>query len=130
MHANKARILLIGEYPPLLNTRALILKEWDCESASSHGALAALQTGLFDMIVIGQSVTDEKALEIVKAAQALDSIPQMIAVRLAHDGADLGIEIHTAKIGESPGWLRHRVAFLLARKCATSPTDPLNLLSD
>jgi hypothetical protein len=114
----KARILLVGEYPPLLDTRALILKDYDCESASSHNSLATLQTGSFDVIVIGQSVSGEKALEIVKAAQAVDPIPQMIAIRFEEDGTALGIEIHKVNFGENPGWLRHRVAFLLAERRA------------
>jgi DNA-binding response OmpR family regulator len=116
---NKARILLVGDDPTLLQTRALILKDWETVSSTSAEALSAVHSGSFDIIVVGQTVPTGLALEIISAAEALTPSAHVIAIRFPDDESDLGVETHTTDLGAHPSWLRERVAFLLAKRSQT-----------
>ena len=94
----------------------MILKDYDCETSSSHQALEMLQSRSFAVIIVGQSVAGEKALEVINAAKALDPPPAIIAIRFDHEAVELGVETHKCNFGENPGWLSQRVAFLLAKR--------------
>jgi CheY-like chemotaxis protein len=115
---NKARILLIGDHPTLLRSRALILKDWDTAAVDSGEALSTIHSGSFDIIVVGQTVSVGLATEIIAAAKAAEPAAQVIAIRFPDDESDLGVETHTTDLGVHPSWLRERVAFLLAKRSA------------
>jgi DNA-binding NtrC family response regulator len=117
---NKARILLVGDYPLLLETRALILSDWETASTGSAEALSTIHSGAFDVIVVGQTISTGLALEIVSAAKALDPPAHVIAIRFPEDDVDLGVETHKTDLGAHPAWLRERVAFLLAKRSTVS----------
>jgi DNA-binding NtrC family response regulator len=116
---NKARILIVGDDPTLLQTRALILKDWETISSTSAEALSAVHSGSFDIIVVGQTVSTGLALEIISAAEASTPAAHVIAIRFPDDDSDLGVETHTTDLGAHPSWLRERVAFLLAKRSQT-----------
>jgi len=113
---NKARILLVGDDPTLLQTRALILKDWETVAANSKDALSTIHSWPFDIIVVGQTVPVGLATEIIAAAKAADPAAHVIAIRFPEDNSDLGVETHTTDLGTHPSWLRERVAFLLAKR--------------
>jgi CheY-like chemotaxis protein len=113
---NKARILLVGDYPALLETRALILKDWETASADSSGALSTIHSGSFDVILIGQSISVGMAIEIIAAAKASNPPSHVIVIRFPEDDTDFGVETHKTDLGAHPSWLRERVAFLLAKR--------------
>ena len=54
----KQRILLVGEDPHLLATRALLLSEWETETVNSYEAMDKIQTGAFDLVIIGHTVSE------------------------------------------------------------------------
>jgi DNA-binding NtrC family response regulator len=116
---NKARILLIGDYQPLLQTRALILKDWETATVDSAKALRTIHSASFDIVVVGQTVSTGLALEIISAAEALNPSAHVIAIRFPDNDSDLGVETHTTDLGAHPSWLRERVAFLLAKRSQT-----------
>jgi DNA-binding NtrC family response regulator len=113
---NKTRILLVGDDPTLLHTRALILQDWETATVNSTEALNTIHSGSFDIIVVGQTVSVGLAAEIIAAAKAADPPAHVIAIRFLDDDSDLGVETHTADLGVHPSWLRERVAFLLAKR--------------
>jgi DNA-binding response OmpR family regulator len=115
---NKARILLVGDDQALLETRALILRDWETTKAKSTEALSSIHTGSFDIIIVGQTVSTGLALEMASAAKALNPPAHVIAVRFPEDDSDLGVETHATDLGVHPSWLRERVAFLLAKRSA------------
>jgi CheY-like chemotaxis protein len=117
---NKARILLVGDYPTLLETRALILRDWETASANSAQALSTIHSALFDVIIVGQTVSTGLAWEIISAAQGLKPPADVIAIRFPEDDSDLGVETHKTDMGKNPSWLRERVAFLLAKRGAAN----------
>jgi DNA-binding NarL/FixJ family response regulator len=115
---NTARILLVGDHPALLQSRALILKDWETVAVDSGLALSSIHSGSFDIVIIGQTVPTGLALEIISAALALTPPAHVIAIHFPEDDSDLGVETHKTDIGANPGWLRERVAFLLAKRSA------------
>src|ERR1700761_462131 len=111
-----ARILLVGDYQPLLATRTMMLQDWNPDAASSSEALEKVHTGSYELIVIGQSVPGGMAIEIVSAAKRLMPPAQVIAIRFNDDTVDLGVETHLVDMSANPSWLGERVAFLLGNK--------------
>ncbi len=110
------RILLVGEDPGLLATRAFLLAEWQTEITNTRAALPAMQAKLFDVVIIGQLVSVAEAKRLIAEALKLNPAPSILAVRFIGEAIDLGVETHFANSEESPGWLRDCVARLLAKR--------------
>jgi hypothetical protein len=112
--------LLVGDHPTLLQSRALILKDWETAAVDSGEALSTINSGSFDIVVVGQTVSTGLALEIISAARALTPPAHVIAIRFPDDDSDFGVETHTTDLGAHPSWLSERVAFLLAKRSAAA----------
>jgi hypothetical protein len=54
----KPTILLVGDYPPLLETRAEVLREWNVFKTNAAEAPAAISGRAYDLIIFCQSVQD------------------------------------------------------------------------
>ncbi len=71
----KERILLVGEDPNLLATRAMLLAEWSTEISDARGALAAMQAELFDVVIIGQLVSVDETRRPIPEANKMNPAP-------------------------------------------------------
>ena len=112
----KERILLVGEDPDLLATRALLLSHWETEIKNSRSAIAALQTETFDVVIVGQLVTAANARLLIDAAQKQEAAPEILAIRDPEDAVDLAVETHFLDLRESPAWLEQWVRAALSRR--------------
>ena len=112
----KERILLVGEDPDLLVTRALLLSDWETEIKNSRSAIAAVQTGTFDVVIIGQLVSAENARKLIDAAQKREAGPEILLIRDPEDGLDLAVETRFLDLRESPAWLERWVRGALSRR--------------
>jgi DNA-binding NtrC family response regulator len=79
----KRRILLVGEDPALLETRALLLSAWETSIRDTRSALAAIQSETFDVVIVGQLVTAENARLLISAARKREPVPEILAIRNA-----------------------------------------------
>jgi hypothetical protein len=108
------RILLVGEDPVLLATRAFLLAEWSTEIASAKDAFTVLKAKSFDLLVIGQLVPGQITKKLIAEAKTLKPSPVILAIRFPDEDIDLGVETHTTDSGASPAWFRDCVARLIA----------------
>jgi CheY-like chemotaxis protein len=110
----KERILLVGEDPLLLATRALLLSDWGTETANSYEAMQRIYAGAtYDLVLIGHTVPTLGAHLLIDRLKEQDSPPEILAIRLAMGEADLEVETHLSDLYESPAWLRNRVSEML-----------------
>ena len=69
----KPTILLVEDYPPLLETRAEVLREWNVFKTNAAEAPAAISKRAYDLIIFCQSVQDSVAEDLT--AQATELYP-------------------------------------------------------
>jgi hypothetical protein len=115
----KERILLVGEDPALLLTRAFLLAEWQTEIVNTKAALPAMQAKQFDIVIIGQLVSVIETKRLIAEAAKLNPAPSILVIRFIGEDIDFGVETHFANSEESPGWLQDCVARLLAERKAS-----------
>ena len=114
----KERILLVGENSSLIATRALLLSDWETETASAIGAMDLIGTQALGLLIICQTVPDATAKVLIRAAKELNAPPELLLIRVDRSGEDFGVDVHTHDLWESPAWLRKRAAESLARRIA------------
>lgn len=112
----KARILLVGEDLSLLETRALLLREWETFTANSLQAKDAVKAKDFHLVLLCHSVAEESARDLIQAATLSPSKPIVLAIRHPGGSEYPGAETHTVNFYESPAWLPTRVAGMLAER--------------
>lgn len=108
----QAAILLIGEYPVLLSTRAYLLREWRTSTTDSAATARALRERRYDLLVFCQSVRASTAEILI--AQAKTLYPNILFLALSYAGKQrpLGTSIFAPEIYH-PSKLREAVAALL-----------------
>jgi hypothetical protein len=116
----KAHILVVGEDPALLKSRALLLEDWETSIVSSLEAKAEVKAHDFDLILLCHTVAEKNARELIQEASLSRSTPIVLAIRFPGDDIDLGVETHTVNVYESPGWLPTRVSGLMAGRTPSS----------
>jgi hypothetical protein len=109
----QAAILLVGEYQPLLDTRAQLL--WDCEvsTVDARGAPGALRERLYDLLIFCHSVPDSTAGALIALATKLH--PDIKVLALSYDGEQrrLGTTTFTSDF-YNPELLREAVGRMLS----------------
>jgi hypothetical protein len=108
----RAAILLVGEYQPLLHTRAQLLSSWEAVTVHPRGAPEPLRERLYDLLILCQSVPDSTAEPLIALATKLH--PNIKVLALSCDGGprSLGTTTFTSDIYK-PELLRNAVARLL-----------------
>jgi DNA-binding NtrC family response regulator len=112
----KERILLVGEDPVLLETRALLLSDWETEIKDTHSAIATIATEQFDVVILGQLVTAKNAQLVISSAKEKEPAPEILAIRNGGDSAALGVDTHQIDLLESPAWLKEWVGAALRKR--------------
>jgi hypothetical protein len=110
----QATILLIGEYPVLLSTRAHLLREWQTSTTDSAAAAQALRERRYDLLVFCQSVRASTAEILIAQAKTLYPNIKVLALSYAGEHRPLGTAIFAPDIYH-PRQLREAVAALLRR---------------
>ena len=121
----KERILLVGEDPLLLATRALLLSDWETETVHTFKAINRIESESFDLVVIGHTVPEVSARVLIWGAKELENPPEP-AIRTSGGDDDLGVETHASDLYESPAWLRERVSEMLTHRRTPCPQASSN----
>jgi DNA-binding NtrC family response regulator len=111
-------ILLVGEDPLLLRTRAMLLSDWQVSTGQTREAQELLQSRSFDAVILGQLVPAGKVAELIELSKSLRPAPAILLIRYPEDRTSFDVETHTTDQHQSPGWLRERVAALLKERVA------------
>jgi hypothetical protein len=114
------RILLIGDDPTLLATRALLLSDLKTMTANSIEAALVMNSQPFDLIIIGQLVTYERVVQLIEFANGLRPEPAVLVVRFPGELNGFPAEIHSTAEMHDPGWFKEHVKEVLFER-ATGP---------
>jgi hypothetical protein len=120
----KERIFLVGDDPVLVETRVCMLKDWETATANTREAEAAIKAQAFDLLIIGQTVPDEAAKNLIALANKLHP-PATSLVICAIGGADrhFGTATYTVDL-TNPGGFRSAVTRLLDSRPNTGSLRP------
>lgn len=106
-----ARILIVGDDPVLLRTRAELLRDWQITTVYSRDAEEAIATGGYDLLILSQTVQEAMARSLIAQALQLHPNPGILSIRSAED-RQLGSTTYQVDLN-NPGGLRSAVAGML-----------------
>lgn len=107
----KASILIVGDDPVLLHTRAELLRDWQIVTANSWEAENAMLARTFDLLIFSQTVQEKVAKGLIDQARQLHPEPRILAIRSGEE-RHLGSPTYQVELN-NPGGLRSAVARIL-----------------
>ena len=114
----KALILIIGDDPALMRTRAELLRDWQITTVNSREAAEALRLQPYDLVILSQTVQETQVRSLIAQAQQLRPSPRILAIR---SGDSRQLEFPTYQVDlNNPGGLRSAVAKILAYQTTPS----------
>jgi CheY-like chemotaxis protein len=114
----KALILIIGDDPVLMRTRAELLRDWQITTVNSRDAGEALRSRHYDLVILSQTVLEAQARSLIALAQKLEPNPRILAIR-SGDDRQLGSPTYQVDLN-NPGGLRSAVARILDHETTPS----------
>jgi hypothetical protein len=113
----KAWILIVGDDPVLLHTRAELLRDWQITTAHSRHAEEAMRARNYDLLILSQTVQEKRAKSLIAQAMELQPNPRILTIRSAED-RQLGSPTYQVDLS-NPGGLRSAVARMLEFRADT-----------
>jgi hypothetical protein len=107
----KASILIVGDDPVLLHTRAELLRDWQIVTASSWEAESAIQARTYHLLIFCQTVHEKVVRGLIDQAGQLHPESRILAIRSGED-RHLGSPTYQVELN-NPGGLRCAVARIL-----------------
>jgi CheY-like chemotaxis protein len=108
----KAAILIVGDDPVLLETRAELLKAWQVSTTTCQHAVEEIRSQCYDLIIFCQTIPDETAQTMVNQARKLNPSVKALAMHGSGQERDLDAELYETQL-QNPGRLLSVVARLL-----------------
>jgi hypothetical protein len=113
----RAKVLIVGNDPILTETRVKLLSDWQPSASTSTDAFGSIRLIVPDLLIVCQTITDEKAKELIEGARALNPRVLVLAVCPCHEKRDLDAELFEVQL-DDPGAFRTAVADLLQARIA------------
>jgi uncharacterized protein YdhG (YjbR/CyaY superfamily) len=107
----KASILIVGDDPVLLHTRAELLRDWRIVAASSRDAEEAILARSYDLLIFCQTVQEKVVRSQIDQALHLHPESRILTIRSAEE-RHLGSPTYQVELN-NPGGLRSTVAKIL-----------------
>jgi DNA-binding NtrC family response regulator len=82
----KAAILIVGDDPALLETRAALLKAWHVTTTTDEHAIEAIRSTTHDLIIFCQTIPDATAQTLIEQAREMN--PHVVTLALKHPGQE------------------------------------------
>jgi hypothetical protein len=120
----KASILIVGDDPVLLHTRAELLRDWQTVTASSWDAQEAMLARKYDLLIFSQTVQEKVVRNLIDQALELNPESRILAIRSVED-RHFGSPTYQVEL-TNPGGLRSAVARILDH-CPTPSEDSTSL---
>jgi CheY-like chemotaxis protein len=106
-----ASILIVGDDPVLLHTRAELLRDWQIVTTSSGEAEKAILARTYDLLIFSQTVQEKVLRGLIDQARQLHPESRLLAIR---SGEERLLELPTYQVElNNPGGLRSAVARIL-----------------
>lgn len=110
----KASILIVGDDPVLLHTRAELLRDFQIVTASSWEASDAIRERTYDLLIFSQTVQEKVARALIEQARQLHPKSRILAIRSGEE-RHVGSATYQVELN-NPGGLRSAVAKILASR--------------
>jgi hypothetical protein len=107
----KASILIVGDDPVLLHTRAELLRDWRIVSANSREAEDAVLARAYDLLIFCQTVQEKVVRSLIDLALQLHPESKTLTIRSAGE-RPLRSPTYQVELN-NPGGLRSTVAKIL-----------------
>ena len=107
----KASILIVGDDPVLLHTRAELLRDWQIVTASSRDAREAMLARTYDLLIFSQTVQEKVVRGLIAQARELHPESRILAIRSGEE-RHVGSPTYQVELN-NPGGLRSAVARIL-----------------
>ena len=106
-----ASILIVGDDPVLLHTRAELLRDWQIVTTTSWEAEKAILARTYDLFIFSQTVQEKVVRGLIDRARQLHPESRLLAIR---SGEERHLELPTYQVElNNPGGLRSAVAKIL-----------------
>ena len=106
-----ASILIVGDDPVLLHTRAELLRDWQIVTTSSWEAEKAILARTYDLLIFSQTVQEKVVRGLIDQARQLRPGSRMLAIRSGEEW-QAGLPTYQVELN-NPGGLRSAVAKIL-----------------
>jgi DNA-binding response OmpR family regulator len=107
----KASILIVGDDPVLLRTRAELLRDWQITAVSSREAPEAMRARNYDLLILSQTVQELLARKLIAQARELVCHPRILTISTGANQS-FGLPAYQVDLC-NPGGLRSAVATML-----------------
>jgi DNA-binding response OmpR family regulator len=107
-----AAILIVGDDPALLETRADLLKTWQVSTTTSKDVVEEVRSKLYDVIIFCQTISDERAQTLIKQARELNPSVKALAIHVSGQERDVDADLYEIQL-QDPGRLLSVVARLM-----------------
>lgn len=107
-----ATILMVGDEPLLLLTRADLLRDWHVSTVTSDRAIEAIRSAAYQLLIICQTIPDSIAQNLIDEAREMN--PNVLVLAMAQVGQERNLDVELFEVQlKNPDRLRQVVADLL-----------------
>jgi hypothetical protein len=107
-----AAILIVGDDPALLQTRADLLKAWQVSTTTSRHAVEEIRSKLYDLMIFCQTISDETVQTLINQAREMNPTLKTLAIHVSGQERGVDAELYEIQL-QNPGRLLSAVARLL-----------------
>jgi DNA-binding response OmpR family regulator len=105
-------ILIVGDDPVLLETRAYLLRDWQVSATTSKDAAEAIRAKSYDLIIFCQTIPNEIAHTLITDAREMNPNVSALSIHLPGQAREVDANLYETHF-QDPGRLRSVVAHLL-----------------
>jgi DNA-binding response OmpR family regulator len=107
-----AAILIVGDDPALLGTRADLLKAWQVSTTSSRQAAEEIRSRAYDLIILCQTIPDETAQTLIHLAREMNPAVKAVAIHVSGQERNVDAELYEIQL-QNPGYFLDVVGRLM-----------------
>jgi DNA-binding response OmpR family regulator len=107
-----AAILIVGDDPALLGTRADLLKAWQVSTTSSRQAAEEIRSRAYDLIILCQTIPDETAQTLIHLAREMNPAVKAVAIHVSGQERNVDAELYEIQL-QNPGYFPDVVGRLM-----------------
>jgi CheY-like chemotaxis protein len=112
-------ILIVGDDPGLLETRAYLLGDWQVSTTTSKDAAEVIWAKSYDLIIFCQTIPNETAQTLIDGAREMNPNVSALAIHLPGQAREVDANLYETQF-ENPGRLVGAVGWLLQSSSSLS----------
>ncbi len=108
----KGEILIVGDDPALLQTRADLLKAWQVSTTTSRRAVEEIRSKVYGLLILCQTIPDETAQALIYRARGFNPTVKTLAIHLSGQERNVEAELYEIQL-QNPGGFLDVVAHIM-----------------